>query len=59
MLQAPELASGTRLRARTEGSLPWRPGDAVRVQVTGPVVVLAGRPTALNEEVREPAAEPA
>ncbi len=48
-----ELASGTRLRARTEGSLPWRPGDAVRVQVTGPVVVLAG------EEVREPAAEPA
>ena len=48
-----ELASGTRLRARTEGSLPWRPGDAVRVQVTGPVVVLAGG------EVREPAAEPA
>ena len=48
-----ELASGTRVRARTEGSLPWRPGDAVRVQVTGPVVVLAG------EEVREPAAEPA
>jgi hypothetical protein len=40
------------VRARTEGSLPWRPGDAVRVQVTGPVVVLAG------EEVREPAAEP-
>jgi iron(III) transport system ATP-binding protein len=48
-----ELASGTRLRARTEGSLPWRPGDAVRVQVLGPVVVLAG------EEVREPAVEPA
>jgi iron(III) transport system ATP-binding protein len=53
-----ELASGTRVRARTEGSLPWRPGDAVRVQVEGPVVVLAGRPTAPNEEVREPAAEP-
>jgi iron(III) transport system ATP-binding protein len=53
-----ELASGTRLRARTEGSLPWRPGDAVRVQVRGPVVVLAARPTAPGE-VREPAAEPA
>ena len=48
-----ELPSGTRLRARTEGSLPWRPGDEVRVQVRGPVVVLAGG------EVREPAAEPA
>jgi iron(III) transport system ATP-binding protein len=36
-----ELASGTRLRSRTEGSVPWRPGDAVRVRVTGPVVVLA------------------
>jgi iron(III) transport system ATP-binding protein len=48
-----ELASGIRLRARTEGSLPWRPGDTVRVQVRGPVVVLAGG------EVREPAAEPA
>ena len=35
-----ELASGTRLRSRTEGSGPWRPGDAVRVRVTGPVVVL-------------------
>jgi len=54
-----ELASGTKLRARTEGSLPWRPGDAVRVQVHGPVVVLAGRSTAPAEEVREPAAEPA
>ncbi|HSU12136.1 MAG TPA: ABC transporter ATP-binding protein [Pseudonocardia sp.] len=48
-----ELASGTRLRARTEGSLPWRPGDAVRVRVTGPVVVLAGG------EVPEPAVESA
>jgi iron(III) transport system ATP-binding protein len=48
-----ELPSGTRLRARTEGSLPWRPGDAVRVRVAGPVVVLA------SGEVPEPAAEPA
>jgi iron(III) transport system ATP-binding protein len=48
-----ELASGTRLRARTEGSLPWRPGDAVRVRVTGPAVVLAGG------EVPEPAVESA
>jgi iron(III) transport system ATP-binding protein len=48
-----ELPSGTRLRARTEGSLPWRQGDAVRVRVTGAVVVLAGG------EVPEPAAEPA
>ena len=53
-----ELPGGTRLRARTEGSLPWRPGDAVRVQVDGPVVVLAARPTTQGE-VREPAAEPA
>jgi len=48
-----ELTGGTRLRARTEGRLPWRPGDPVRVQVTGPVVVLA------RGEVREPAAESA
>lgn len=48
-----ELPSGLRLRARTEGSLSWRPGEAVRVEVRGPVVVLAGG------EVREPAAEPA
>jgi len=53
-----ELAGGTRLRARTEGSLPWRPGDAVRVQVTGPVVVLVARPTTRGE-VREPAVESA
>ena len=36
-----ELPSGTRLRSRTEGSVPWRPGDAVRVRVREPVVVLA------------------
>jgi iron(III) transport system ATP-binding protein len=35
-----ELASGTRLRSRTAGSLCWRPGDAVRVRVVGPVMVL-------------------
>jgi iron(III) transport system ATP-binding protein len=51
-----ELASGTRLRARTEGSLPWRPGDAVRVRVTGPAVVLAGGEVG---DVPEPAAESA
>jgi iron(III) transport system ATP-binding protein len=38
---AVELASGTRVRSRTVGAAPWRPGDAVRVRVTGPVVVLA------------------
>jgi iron(III) transport system ATP-binding protein len=36
-----ELASGLRLRSRAPGSAAWRPGDQVRVQVTGPVTVLA------------------
>ncbi|MGH4009873.1 MAG: ABC transporter ATP-binding protein, partial [Pseudonocardiaceae bacterium] len=35
-----ELASGLRLRTRIPGSAAWRPGDPVRVQVTGPVTVL-------------------
>jgi iron(III) transport system ATP-binding protein len=35
-----ELASGVRVRSRTLGSSPWRPGDQVRVRVHGPVIVL-------------------
>ncbi|MGH8939324.1 MAG: TOBE domain-containing protein, partial [Actinomycetes bacterium] len=35
-----ELASGLRLRSRISGSAVWRPGDLVRVRVTGPVTVL-------------------
>jgi iron(III) transport system ATP-binding protein len=35
-----ELASGLRLRSRAPGSAAWRPGDPVRVRVTGPVTVL-------------------
>ena len=35
-----ELASGLRLRSRIPGSAAWRPGDPVRVRVTGPVTVL-------------------
>ena len=38
---AVELASGTRVRSRVPGGGRWRPGDPVRVRVTGPVVVLA------------------
>jgi len=36
-----ELASGLRLRSRTAGSASWRPGDLVRLRITGPVTVLA------------------
>ncbi|MDN5857307.1 MAG: ABC transporter ATP-binding protein [Pseudonocardia sp.] len=35
-----ELRTGARLRARTSGAAPWRPGDDVRVRITGPVIVL-------------------
>jgi hypothetical protein len=35
-----QLASVLRLRSRISGSAVWRPGDLVRVRVTGPVTVL-------------------
>ena len=46
-----ELASGARLRSRTGGSAAWRPGDAVRVRVSGPVLVLAGQPAGVPADV--------
>ena len=36
-----ELASGRVVQSRVDGTAGWRPGDAVRLRVVGPVSVLA------------------
>ncbi|QYG95412.1 ABC transporter ATP-binding protein [Iamia sp. SCSIO 61187] len=36
-----ELASGLVVQSRVDGTAAWRPGDAVRLRVVGPVSVLA------------------
>jgi iron(III) transport system ATP-binding protein len=41
-----ELASGARVRSRVPGSERWRPGDLVRLRVSGAAAVLADQPVA-------------